>query len=53
MVYVHVGDIDRHFAHSKATGVTLRTEIFEHGRQGGMYTASDREGQCWTFVHAP
>jgi uncharacterized glyoxalase superfamily protein PhnB len=53
MVYVHVDDIDRHFAHSKATGVTLRTEIFEHGRQGRMYTASDREGQRWTFVQAP
>jgi len=52
MVYVHVEDVEEHFAHAKACGVTLRTEIFDHGPQGRMYTASDREGQRWTFVQA-
>lgn len=52
MVYVHVDDVDSHFAHAKACGATLRTEIFDHGPQGRMYTASDREGQRWTFVQA-
>ena len=38
------------FAHAKAAGATIVSEIEQHGYRA--YTAEDLEGHRWTFVQA-
>jgi uncharacterized glyoxalase superfamily protein PhnB len=48
--WAYVDDLDAHFAHAKAVGATIVTEIQQHGYRA--YTAEDLEGRRWTFVQA-
>jgi uncharacterized glyoxalase superfamily protein PhnB len=48
--WVYVDDVDAHFAHAKAAGATIASEIHQHGYRA--YTAEDLEGRRWTFVQA-
>jgi uncharacterized glyoxalase superfamily protein PhnB len=49
--WVYVDDLDAHFAHAKAAGATIVSEIHEHGYR--IYEAEDHEGHRWTFAQAP
>jgi PhnB protein len=46
LVYVH--DLDAHYAHAKAAGATILSEI-EDGPPGRRYRAEDLEGHRWFF----
>jgi PhnB protein len=46
LVYVH--DLDAHYAHGKAAGATILSEI-EDGPPGRRYRAEDLEGHRWFF----
>ena len=48
--WAYVDDVDAHFAHAKAAGATIVSDIEEHGYRS--YTADDLEGHRWTFVQA-
>ena len=48
--WVYVDDLDAHFAHAKAEGATIVSEIEQHGYRA--YTAEDLEGRRWTFAQA-
>jgi uncharacterized glyoxalase superfamily protein PhnB len=48
--WVFVDDLDAHFAHAKATGATIVTEIRQSGYRA--YEAEDLEGHRWTFAQA-
>jgi uncharacterized glyoxalase superfamily protein PhnB len=50
MPWAYVDDLDAHFAHAKAAGATILSEIEEQGYRA--YTAEDLEGRAWTFVQA-
>jgi uncharacterized glyoxalase superfamily protein PhnB len=50
MPWAYVDDLDAHFAHAKAAGATIVSEIEEHGYRA--YTAEDLEGRRWTFAQA-
>jgi uncharacterized glyoxalase superfamily protein PhnB len=50
MPWVYVDDLDAHFAHAKAAGATIVSEIEQHGYRA--YTAEDLEGRRWTFAQA-
>lgn len=50
MPWVYVDDLDAHFAHAKAEGATIVTEIHHHGYRA--YEAEDLEGRRWTFAQA-
>jgi uncharacterized glyoxalase superfamily protein PhnB len=39
-----------HFAHAKAAGAKIVSEIQQHGYRA--YTAEDLEGRRWTFAQA-
>jgi uncharacterized glyoxalase superfamily protein PhnB len=49
-VWVHVADLDAHFAHAKASGARIVSEIHQHGYRA--YVAADPEGHQWTFAQA-
>jgi uncharacterized glyoxalase superfamily protein PhnB len=51
MLWVYVDDLDAHFAHAKANGATIVSEIHQHGYRG--YVAEDLDGHRWTFAQAP
>lgn len=48
--WVHVDDIEAHFAHAKDRGATIVSGIQLHGSR--TYVAEDLEGYRWTFVQA-
>jgi uncharacterized glyoxalase superfamily protein PhnB len=50
MPWAYVDDLDAHFAHAKAAGATIVSEIEQHGYRA--YTAEDLEGRRWTFAQA-
>jgi uncharacterized glyoxalase superfamily protein PhnB len=50
MVWVYVDDLDAHFAHAKAHGATIVSEIKQHGYRA--YVAEDHAGHRWTFAQA-
>jgi uncharacterized glyoxalase superfamily protein PhnB len=50
MTYVYVDDVDAHYEHAKAAGVTITAEPHEHFGGNRQYTASDPGGQRWTFA---
>jgi uncharacterized glyoxalase superfamily protein PhnB len=50
MPWVYVDDLDAHFAHAKAAGATIVSEIEQHGYRA--YTVEDMEGHRWTFAQA-
>jgi uncharacterized glyoxalase superfamily protein PhnB len=50
MPWAYVDDLDAHFAHAKAAGATIVSEIEQHGYRA--YTAEDLEGRLWTFAQA-
>jgi uncharacterized glyoxalase superfamily protein PhnB len=50
MPWAYVDDLDAHFAHARAAGATIVSEIEQHGYRA--YTAEDVEGHRWTFVQA-
>ena len=50
MPWAYVDDVDAHFAHARAAGATIVSEIQQHGYRS--YTAEDLEGRRWTFVQA-
>jgi uncharacterized glyoxalase superfamily protein PhnB len=50
MPWAYVDDLDAHFAHAKAAGATIVSEIEEQGYRA--YSAEDLEGRAWTFVQA-
>ena len=50
MTYVFVGDVDAHYARSKAAGATIREEPKVHFGGNKQYTVSDPGGQRWTFA---
>jgi uncharacterized glyoxalase superfamily protein PhnB len=50
LTWVHVDDLDSHFAHAKANGATIVSDIHQHGYRA--YVAEDCEGQRWTFAQA-
>jgi uncharacterized glyoxalase superfamily protein PhnB len=49
-VWVFVDDLDAHFAHAKAHGATIVSEIHQHGYR--CYEAADPDGHRWTFAQA-
>lgn len=48
--WVWVDDLDAHYAHAKARGATIVSEITLHGSRS--YAAEDPGGHRWTFVQA-
>lgn len=48
--WAYVDDLDAHFAHAKAAGATIVSEIHQHGYRA--YSAEDLEGRRWTFAQA-
>ena len=48
--WAYVDELDAHYAHAKAEGATIVSELQEHGFRS--YTAEDLEGRRWTFVQA-
>jgi uncharacterized glyoxalase superfamily protein PhnB len=48
--WVYVDDVDAHFAHAKANGAAIASEIEQQGYRA--YAAEDLEGRRWTFVQA-
>jgi uncharacterized glyoxalase superfamily protein PhnB len=50
MPWAYVDDIDAHFAHAKAAGATIVSEIEQHGYRA--YVAEDLDGHRWTFAQA-
>jgi hypothetical protein len=50
MPWAYVDDLDAHFAHAKAAGATIVSDIHQHGYRA--YTAEDLEGHRWTFAQA-
>lgn len=51
MTWAYVDDLDAHFAHAKAAGAAIVSEIQQQGYRA--YTAEDLEGHRWTFAQAP
>jgi uncharacterized glyoxalase superfamily protein PhnB len=49
-LWVYVDDVDAHFAHAKAAGAKILSEIHQHGYRA--YSAADLEGRRWTFAQA-
>ncbi|MFC7621433.1 VOC family protein [Microlunatus sp. GCM10028923] len=49
-VWVHVDDLEAHFARAKESGAVIISEIARHGSR--KYVAEDPEGHRWTFVQA-
>jgi uncharacterized glyoxalase superfamily protein PhnB len=47
---IYVDDLSAHFAHAKAEGATIVSEIQHHGYT--CYSADDCEGNRWTFAQA-
>ena len=50
MPWAYVDDLDAHFAHAKAAGAKIVSEIHQHGYRA--YSAEDLEGRRWTFAQA-
>jgi uncharacterized glyoxalase superfamily protein PhnB len=50
MTWVHVDDLDAHFAQAKAEGATIVSEISQYGYRA--YVAADPQGHRWTFAGA-
>jgi uncharacterized glyoxalase superfamily protein PhnB len=48
--WAYVDDLDAHFAHTKAAGAKIVSEIQQHGYRA--YAAEDLEGRLWTFAQA-
>ena len=48
--WVFVDDIDEHYKRTRAEGVTIVDELWQHGARA--YTAADLEGNHWTFAQA-
>ena len=48
--WVYVDDLEAHFAHAKAEGATIVSEIHKIGYRA--YEAEDLEGRRWTFAQA-
>jgi uncharacterized glyoxalase superfamily protein PhnB len=50
MIYVHVEDVDAHYARAKEAGARIWAEPHVHFGGNRQYTASDPGGQRWTFA---
>ena len=50
MPWMYVDDLDAHFAHARAAGATIVSEVEQHGYRA--YVAEDVEGRRWTFAQA-
>jgi uncharacterized glyoxalase superfamily protein PhnB len=50
MPWAYVDDLDAHFAHAKAAGARIVSEIEQHGYRA--YSAEDLAGRRWTFAQA-
>ena len=48
--WAYVDDLEAHFAHAKAAGATILSEIEQQGYRA--YSAEDLEGRRWTFAQA-
>jgi len=48
-IYVHVDDVDEHYARAKAAGAEIVTELSERRPGEREYYARDLEGNHWTF----
>jgi uncharacterized glyoxalase superfamily protein PhnB len=48
-IYVHVDDVDAHYAHAKSAGAEIATELSERRPGEREYYARDPEGYHWTF----
>jgi uncharacterized glyoxalase superfamily protein PhnB len=49
-IWLYVDDLDAHFAHAKAAGAKILSQIHQHGYRA--YSAEDLEGRRWTFAQA-
>ncbi|MBO0869380.1 MAG: hypothetical protein J2P15_12515 [Micromonosporaceae bacterium] len=49
-VWVYVSNVDEHYAHAKAAGATIVSELEQHGYRA--YTAEDPYRHRWTFAQA-
>jgi uncharacterized glyoxalase superfamily protein PhnB len=49
-VWVHVADLDAHFARARDAGATIVSEVRQYGYR--FYVADDLEKHRWTFVQA-
>jgi len=53
-VYVSVDDIDAHYAHARAAGATILSELEDNAGIGQrQYRAEDLEGHRWMFATRP
>ena len=50
MPWAYVDDLDDHFAHARAAGAKIVSDIQQHGYRA--YTVEDLEGRRWTFAQA-
>lgn len=50
MPWAYVDNLDAHFAHAKAAGAKIVSEIHQHGYRA--YIAEDLVGRRWTFAQA-
>lgn len=48
--FVHVADLDAHFAHAKAHGAEILEDVYQQGYRA--YEAADLEGNRWIFAQA-
>jgi len=49
-LYVYVDDVDKHFAHAKASGATILEEPADQFYGDRRYAAEDPEGHHWFFA---
>ena len=47
--YVHVTEIDRHYARAKAAGADIARELADTGYGAREYSVRDLEGNLWSF----
>ncbi|MDY7106720.1 MAG: VOC family protein [Actinomycetota bacterium] len=50
MLYVHVGDVDAHYAHACGRGARIDIPLDDAPWGDRRYQASDPEGHPWTFA---
>src|SRR5215475_4263475 len=49
VLYLPVGDAERHCAHAKSAGAKIELEPQDDGLGGRFYTCRDPEGHLWSF----
>jgi uncharacterized glyoxalase superfamily protein PhnB len=47
--YVHVTEIDAHFARAKAAGTDIARDLADTGYSAPEYSVRDLEGNLWSF----